>query len=55
MQSNPHFDSLGTPTITDITQDTGGVDVTTTTTDIHVKYNEEPDGGRFGNLRKLKT
>ncbi len=55
VQANSIFDELGVPTIDDITQDTGTVDVPTTTADIHVKYNEKPGGGRFGNIRKLRV
>tara|TARA_B100000700_G_scaffold331129_1_gene461627 strand:+ start:2024 stop:3724 length:1701 start_codon:yes stop_codon:yes gene_type:complete len=55
VQMNEIFDELGVPTIDDITQDTGTVDVPTSTADIHVKYNEKPGGGRFGNIRKLRV
>jgi hypothetical protein len=53
VQSNQLFDSLGTPEISDIDQSTDAVDVPTTTADIHVKYNEQSKGGRFGNIRQL--
>jgi len=52
---NPIFrEGLGRPLITTIGQDTGMVDVPTDISDIHVKFNEEVKGGRFGNIRKLK-
>jgi len=54
VRKNPIFgEGLGTPLITTIGQDTGEIDVPTDIADIHVKYNEEVSGGRFGNIRKL--